>query len=115
MRSEARWKQGVQQLWHELKVFWLYFEDVAQYSFICMIPFPLHVSTYYMIVRFLMLRSFSSSLNGLPEFFLTETIQSFTSHLQEELNTTDLYSYRKVIDNISSCMENFDLGKPALL
>uniref|UniRef100_A0A8C0LNL0 tRNA (32-2'-O)-methyltransferase regulator THADA n=1 Tax=Canis lupus dingo TaxID=286419 RepID=A0A8C0LNL0_CANLU len=57
----------------------------------------------------------ASSLNGLPEFFLTEAIQSFTSRLQEELNTTDLYSYRKVIDNISSCMENFDLGKPAFL
>uniref|UniRef100_A0A8C0T9Y0 tRNA (32-2'-O)-methyltransferase regulator THADA n=2 Tax=Canis lupus TaxID=9612 RepID=A0A8C0T9Y0_CANLF len=53
----------------------------------------------------------ASSLNGLPEFFLTEAIQSFTSRLQEELNTTDLYSYRKVIDNISSCMENFDLGR----
>ncbi|XP_021556846.1 thyroid adenoma-associated protein isoform X2 [Neomonachus schauinslandi] len=53
----------------------------------------------------------ASSLNGLPEFFLTEAIQSFTSRLQEELNTTDLYSYRKVTDNISSCMENFDLGR----
>ncbi|XP_036118524.1 thyroid adenoma-associated protein [Molossus molossus] len=52
----------------------------------------------------------ASSLNCLPEFFLTEAIRSFTSHLQEELNTTDLYSYRKVIDNISSCMENFNLG-----
>ncbi|XP_047377832.1 thyroid adenoma-associated protein isoform X2 [Sciurus carolinensis] len=55
-----------------------------------------------------------SSLNGLPEFFLTEAINSFTSHLQEELNTTDLYSYRKVIDNISSCMENFNLGKASI-
>ncbi|KAF6321831.1 THADA armadillo repeat containing [Rhinolophus ferrumequinum] len=52
----------------------------------------------------------ASSLNCLPEFFLTEAIQSFTSRLQEELNTTDLYSYRKVIDNISSCLENFKLG-----
>uniref|UniRef100_A0A8D2DZ33 tRNA (32-2'-O)-methyltransferase regulator THADA-like TPR repeats region domain-containing protein n=1 Tax=Sciurus vulgaris TaxID=55149 RepID=A0A8D2DZ33_SCIVU len=56
----------------------------------------------------------ASSLNGLPEFFLTEAINSFTSHLQEELNTTDLYSYRKVIDNISSCMENFNLGKASI-
>ncbi|XP_045627576.1 thyroid adenoma-associated protein [Ursus americanus] len=53
----------------------------------------------------------ASSLNGLPECFLTEAIQSFTSRLQEELNTTDLYAYRKVTDNIASCMENFDLGK----
>ncbi|XP_008577142.1 PREDICTED: thyroid adenoma-associated protein [Galeopterus variegatus] len=52
----------------------------------------------------------ASSLNGLPEFFLTEAVHSFTSRLQEELDTTDLYSYRKVIDNISSCMENFNLG-----
>lgn len=52
----------------------------------------------------------ASSLNCLPEFFLTEAIQSFTSRLQEELNTTDLYSYRKIIDNISSCMDNFKLG-----
>ncbi|EHA97799.1 Thyroid adenoma-associated protein [Heterocephalus glaber] len=51
----------------------------------------------------------ASSLNGLPEFFQTEAIHSFTSHLEEELNTTDLYSYRKVVDNISSCMENFNL------
>lgn len=69
---------------------------------------------YCKVVRILMFASFSSSLNGLPEFFLTEATQSFTSRLQEELNTTDLYSYRKVIDNISSCLENFDLGKPAL-
>ncbi|XP_012583035.1 PREDICTED: thyroid adenoma-associated protein isoform X1 [Condylura cristata] len=56
----------------------------------------------------------ASSLNGLPDCFLTEAIQSFTSHLQEELNTSDLYSYRKVIDNISSCLENFNLGKASV-
>ncbi|XP_074252651.1 tRNA (32-2'-O)-methyltransferase regulator THADA isoform X3 [Saimiri boliviensis] len=56
----------------------------------------------------------SSSLNSLPEFFLTAAIHSFTSRLQEELNTTDLYSYRKVIDNISSCMENFNLGRASV-
>nr|XP_036846718.1 thyroid adenoma-associated protein isoform X3 [Manis javanica] len=56
----------------------------------------------------------ASSLNGLPEFFLSEAIQSFTSRLQEELNTADLYSYRKVIDNISSCMENFNLGRTSV-
>ncbi|TKC47422.1 hypothetical protein EI555_009455, partial [Monodon monoceros] len=57
----------------------------------------------------------ASSLNDLPEFFLTEATQSFTSRLQEELNTTtDLYSCRKVIDNISSCMENFDLGRSSV-
>ncbi|ERE74248.1 putative thyroid adenoma-associated protein isoform 2 [Cricetulus griseus] len=57
----------------------------------------------------------ASSLNGLPEFFLTEATHSFTSHLQEELNTADLHSYRKVIDNISSCMENFNLGRSSVV
>ncbi|KAM9187654.1 tRNA (32-2'-O)-methyltransferase regulator THADA isoform 3-T3 [Dugong dugon] len=56
----------------------------------------------------------ASSLNGLPEFFLTEAIHSFTCRLQEELNTTDLCSYRKVIDNISSCLENFNLGRASV-
>nr|XP_023411092.1 thyroid adenoma-associated protein-like [Loxodonta africana]XP_023411093.1 thyroid adenoma-associated protein-like [Loxodonta africana] len=56
----------------------------------------------------------ASSLNGLPEFFLTEAMHSFTCRLQEELNTTDLYSYRKVMDNISSCLENFNLGRASV-
>ncbi|XP_049726402.1 thyroid adenoma-associated protein isoform X2 [Elephas maximus indicus] len=56
----------------------------------------------------------ASSLNGLPEFFLTEAVHSFTCRLQEELNTTDLYSYRKVMDNISSCLENFNLGRASV-
>ncbi|GAB1301371.1 Thyroid adenoma-associated protein homolog [Apodemus speciosus] len=56
-----------------------------------------------------------SSLNGLPEVFLTQATHSFTFHLQEELNAADLYSYRKVIDNISSCMENFNLGRASVV
>ncbi|XP_006882382.1 PREDICTED: thyroid adenoma-associated protein [Elephantulus edwardii] len=56
----------------------------------------------------------ASSLNGLPECFVTEAVQSFTCRLQEELNTTDLYSYRKVFDNISSCLENFNLGRESI-
>ncbi|XP_058523993.1 thyroid adenoma-associated protein [Ochotona princeps] len=56
----------------------------------------------------------ASSLNGLPEFCLTEAVQSFTFRLGEELNTTDIYSYRKVFDNISSCVENFDLGRTSV-
>ncbi|XP_076990215.1 tRNA (32-2'-O)-methyltransferase regulator THADA isoform X2 [Tamandua tetradactyla] len=55
-----------------------------------------------------------SSLNGLPECFLTEAVHSFTCHLQEELNTTDLYSYRKVMGNISSCLENFKVGRASV-
>nr|XP_020144183.1 thyroid adenoma-associated protein isoform X3 [Microcebus murinus] len=56
----------------------------------------------------------ASSLNELPEFYLSKAIHSFTTRLQEELNTTDLYSYRKVIDNISSCVENFKLGRASI-
>ncbi|XP_037662718.1 thyroid adenoma-associated protein isoform X2 [Choloepus didactylus] len=56
----------------------------------------------------------ASSLNGLPECFVTEVVHSFTCRLQEELNTTDLYSYRKVTDNISSCMENFNVGRASV-
>ncbi|XP_030105663.1 tRNA (32-2'-O)-methyltransferase regulator THADA isoform X3 [Mus musculus] len=57
----------------------------------------------------------ASSLNGLPEVFLTQATHSFTFHLQEELDTADLYSYRKVMDNISSCMENFNLGRASVV
>lgn len=57
----------------------------------------------------------ASSLNGLPEFFLNEAAHSFTFHLQEELDTADLHSYRKVMDNISSCMENFSLGRASVV
>ncbi|XP_014447640.1 thyroid adenoma-associated protein [Tupaia chinensis] len=56
----------------------------------------------------------ASSLDGLPEFFLVEATCSFTSRLEEELNTTDVYSYRKVMDNISSCMDNFNLGRTSV-
>lgn len=56
----------------------------------------------------------ASSLNGLPEFCLTEAIYSFTFRLEEELNTTDVYSYRKVFDNLSSCMESFNLGRASV-
>ncbi|XP_028620946.1 thyroid adenoma-associated protein [Grammomys surdaster] len=57
----------------------------------------------------------ASSLNGLPESFVTQATYSFILRLQEELDTADLYSYRKVIDNISSCMENFNLGRASVV
>ncbi|XP_019371913.1 PREDICTED: thyroid adenoma-associated protein isoform X1 [Gavialis gangeticus] len=53
----------------------------------------------------------ASSLNGLPEPFMTEAVQSFICCLKKELETTDIYSYRKVLDSLASCMENFSLGK----
>jgi len=51
-----------------------------------------------------------SSLNGLPEWFMTLAVQSFVCCLREELKTTDVYLYRKVLDNLASCMEDFNLG-----
>uniref|UniRef100_A0A674I6T3 tRNA (32-2'-O)-methyltransferase regulator THADA n=1 Tax=Terrapene triunguis TaxID=2587831 RepID=A0A674I6T3_9SAUR len=52
----------------------------------------------------------ASSLNGLPEQLTTEAVHSFVRCLKEELKTTDLCLYRKVMDNLASCMENFSLG-----
>ncbi|XP_010221683.1 PREDICTED: thyroid adenoma-associated protein [Tinamus guttatus] len=55
-----------------------------------------------------------SSLNCLPEQFMTEAVQSFVRCLREELKTTDIYLYRKVLDNLASCMEDFNLGKASI-
>jgi len=41
-------------------------------------------------------------------------IQSFVCCLKEELKTTDVYLYRKVLDNLASCMEDFRLGMMTL-
>lgn len=51
-----------------------------------------------------------SSLNGLPGHLMMSAVQSFVCCLQEELKTTDVYLYRKVLDNLASCMEDFSLG-----
>nr|XP_009667198.1 PREDICTED: thyroid adenoma-associated protein isoform X2 [Struthio camelus australis] len=56
----------------------------------------------------------ASSLNGLPEQFMTEAVQSFVCCLREELKTTDTYLYRRVLDNLASCMEDFSLGKASI-
>ncbi|NWR67063.1 THADA protein, partial [Bucorvus abyssinicus] len=56
----------------------------------------------------------ASSLNGLPEQFMTLAVQSFVCCLREELKTTDVYLYRKVLDNLAACMEDFSLGTMAL-
>ncbi|XP_076190570.1 tRNA (32-2'-O)-methyltransferase regulator THADA isoform X2 [Aptenodytes patagonicus] len=56
----------------------------------------------------------ASSLNGLPERFMTLAIQSFVCCLREELKTTDIYLYRKVLDNLASCMEDFSLGRASI-
>ncbi|KAM6273334.1 tRNA (32-2'-O)-methyltransferase regulator THADA isoform 1-T2 [Spheniscus humboldti] len=56
----------------------------------------------------------ASSLNGLPEQFMTLAVQSFVCCLREELKTTDIYLYRKVLDNLASCMEDFSLGRASI-
>ncbi|NXF47945.1 THADA protein, partial [Oceanites oceanicus] len=56
----------------------------------------------------------ASSLNSLPEEFMTLAVQSFVCCLREELKTTDIYLYRKVLDNLASCMEDFSLGTMTL-
>ncbi|NWR70297.1 THADA protein, partial [Centropus unirufus] len=52
----------------------------------------------------------ASSLNSLPEEFMTLAVQSFVCCLRAELKLTDIYLYRKVLDNLASCMEDFSLG-----
>ncbi|KFQ69170.1 Thyroid adenoma-associated protein [Phaethon lepturus] len=56
----------------------------------------------------------ASSLNGLPEQFITLAVQSFVCCLREELKTTDIHLYRKVLDNLASCMEDFSLGRASI-
>ncbi|KAK2535660.1 Thada [Columba guinea] len=56
----------------------------------------------------------ASSLNGLPERLMTLALQSFVCCLREELKTTDVYLYRKVLDNLASCMVDFSLGRASI-
>ncbi|XP_064914350.1 tRNA (32-2'-O)-methyltransferase regulator THADA isoform X1 [Columba livia] len=56
----------------------------------------------------------ASSLNGLPEQLMTLALQSFVCCLREELKTTDVYLYRKVLDNLASCMVDFSLGRASI-
>ncbi|XP_009072844.1 PREDICTED: thyroid adenoma-associated protein, partial [Acanthisitta chloris] len=56
----------------------------------------------------------ASSLNGLPEALLKLAVQSFVCCLREELKTSDVYLYRKVLDNLASCMEDFSLGRASV-
>ncbi|KAM6432906.1 tRNA (32-2'-O)-methyltransferase regulator THADA [Rhynochetos jubatus] len=56
----------------------------------------------------------ASSLNSLPEQFMMPAVQSFVCSLREELKTTDVYLYRKVLDNLASCMEDFSLGRASV-
>ncbi|XP_029449183.1 thyroid adenoma-associated protein isoform X2 [Rhinatrema bivittatum] len=52
----------------------------------------------------------SSSLNALPDQFKAEAVHSFTRRLREELGSTNTNLFRKVIENLASCMDNFSIG-----
>nr|XP_026646868.1 thyroid adenoma-associated protein isoform X2 [Zonotrichia albicollis] len=56
----------------------------------------------------------ASSLNGLPGHLMVPAVQSFVCCLREELKATDVYLYRKVLDNLASCMEDFSLGRACI-
>uniref|UniRef100_A0ACB8G9K8 Uncharacterized protein n=1 Tax=Sphaerodactylus townsendi TaxID=933632 RepID=A0ACB8G9K8_9SAUR len=56
----------------------------------------------------------ASSLNGLPECLLTEATHSFIGCLREELKTTDLSQYRKIMENLVSCVEHTNTGRSSL-
>ncbi|NXN98183.1 THADA protein, partial [Rhinopomastus cyanomelas] len=56
----------------------------------------------------------ASSLSSLPEQCMTLAVQSFMCCLRKELKTTDVYLYRKVLDNLISCMEDFSLGRASM-
>nr|XP_056709358.1 thyroid adenoma-associated protein [Euleptes europaea] len=56
----------------------------------------------------------ASSLNGLPESLLAEATHCFVGCLREELKTTDLPQYRKVMENLVSCVENANIGRSSL-
>ncbi|NXY42990.1 THADA protein, partial [Ceuthmochares aereus] len=56
----------------------------------------------------------ASSLNSLPEEFMMLAVQSFVCCLRAELKTTDIYLYRRVLDNLASCMEDFSLGRASI-
>ncbi|NXQ61981.1 THADA protein, partial [Anthoscopus minutus] len=56
----------------------------------------------------------ASSLNGLPGHLMMSAEQCFVRCLREELKTTDVYLYRKVLDNLASCMEDVSLGRACI-
>ncbi|XP_077193802.1 tRNA (32-2'-O)-methyltransferase regulator THADA isoform X2 [Paroedura picta] len=56
----------------------------------------------------------SSTLNGLPESLLAEATHSIVGCLREELKNTDLSQYRKIMENLVSCVENTNIGRSSL-
>uniref|UniRef100_A0A6I8NBT2 tRNA (32-2'-O)-methyltransferase regulator THADA n=1 Tax=Ornithorhynchus anatinus TaxID=9258 RepID=A0A6I8NBT2_ORNAN len=56
----------------------------------------------------------ASTLNSLPDQLLAVAGHSFTRHLLAELETADVKSYPKVMDNLACCLEDFHLGEVTL-
>ncbi|XP_063246854.1 tRNA (32-2'-O)-methyltransferase regulator THADA isoform X7 [Prinia subflava] len=56
----------------------------------------------------------ASSLNGLPGHLMLSAVQSFVCCLREELKTTEVYLYRKVLDNLAACLEDFSVGRACI-
>ncbi|KAM4770872.1 tRNA (32-2'-O)-methyltransferase regulator THADA [Rhinophrynus dorsalis] len=52
----------------------------------------------------------TSTFNSLPDPCKADAIDAFTGCLAEDLATEDMDGYRKVVENVASCMENFSLG-----
>ncbi|KAE8600637.1 hypothetical protein XENTR_v10013341 [Xenopus tropicalis] len=52
----------------------------------------------------------ASSLNSVPDQYKPDAVSAFTRCLAEDIATEDPEQYRKVVDDLASCMENFSLG-----
>uniref|UniRef100_A0A8C5M868 tRNA (32-2'-O)-methyltransferase regulator THADA n=1 Tax=Leptobrachium leishanense TaxID=445787 RepID=A0A8C5M868_9ANUR len=54
-------------------------------------------------------RALASSLNGLSDQCKAAVVLAFTSRMREDIESKETENYRKVVDNVASCMENFSL------
>ncbi|OCT79347.1 hypothetical protein XELAEV_18026159mg [Xenopus laevis] len=52
----------------------------------------------------------ASSLNSIPDQYKADAVGAFTRCLGEDIATEDPEKYRKVVDDLASCMDNFSLG-----
>ncbi|KAM8946134.1 tRNA (32-2'-O)-methyltransferase regulator THADA [Pelodytes ibericus] len=55
-------------------------------------------------------KALSSSLNSLSDQCKADAVCAFTCRLKEEIGSEEPENYRKVVDNLASCMENFSIG-----
>ncbi|XP_073528138.1 tRNA (32-2'-O)-methyltransferase regulator THADA isoform X2 [Phyllobates terribilis] len=52
----------------------------------------------------------ASLLNGIPDLCKNDAASALTSCLRRDITVDDTRSYRKVVDNMASCMDSFILG-----